>query len=650
MNQLYGRTHAANIFDAMIIRLFFFFYFSFFIFHFSYGTEQSLTPRYIDGLLQRGMYESALYFCDFELQKTEETPERIFYAAEKVRVWTRQALSLPVTEREAVLHQIEQWEQQWSQQWRLADTLQFSYQLAISDLKLGELYRLEEITVAQNASEEEKRSFFLLDRARERLEALRKNVSDQMADRTISPLKARELFTMRQQIDFQAAMVWRSLALGFERGSDEQLDCLQRALQGLTPLTALSGTDPILIQSRLEKAVCLRLLHELDAAGETLASILQEEALSESQRVQATTEGIRLLLAQGKIDQAIQWGAVEPSAPHPYYDLARLEAYLNEWKIISRSDEQKGQPLLNRVLEFSKQIEQLHGPYWSRRAQMLVAESTKNETTGNFGVYVQLAEDAYHREQFEDAIRYYDLSSIAAEQSGDASSAFRYAISAALVESQLENNLAAQKLFRDAAKKWPEQEQASGAYLFGVELLQKNEGLVVADLIDALMEFAKIWPQSPQHREIALKVAQLLEKEGRFQEAFEICPEFEGQVKTINDLQTLVAQGQRDEALPKAAQLWENNPRDPAVAQLYGNLLAASAPKNALEFWRAIEKRFDSIGRPRTEVEDALYWKAKETIIHLHFQLGNREQAQKLLDLVRLLHPEQNERFKDLSL
>ncbi|MCL2305787.1 MAG: hypothetical protein FWC43_10630 [Planctomycetaceae bacterium] len=602
--------------------------------------EQTFTLRFVDGLLQRGLYESALRFCETELQKTKGTVEQAdFFASEKVRVLTQFAISLPAAEREPILHKIEQWERQWKTQ---ENSFQFPYQLALSDLKLGELYRLEETAAAaQNSPVTEKRSIFFLNRARERLEELRKTAAGKIEDRTAL-------------LDFQTAMVRRSLALGFERTSGERIDALQRAIQGLTPLAVLNGTDPIIVQSRLEKAACHRLLHELDAAGETLDLLLQQkETLSESERVQAAAEGIRLFLAQGKIDQAIQWSAIEPPIPHPDYDLARLETYLSQWKLVSRTDEMQGAPLLNRVLEFSKRMEQLHGPYWSRRAQMLVAECTKSETTRDFGVYLQLAEDAYHRERFDDAIRYYDLASVAAEQSNDAPSAFQFALAAASVEIRLEHDQAAQKRFRDAAKKWSDREQADAAYLFGLEMLQKSvagKDAPVADLIDGLVEFTKTWPTSPQQGEIARKAAQLLEKEGRFQEAFEICPEFEGRIKTIGDIQTLTAQGYGDEARQKAAQLWKKNPQDAEIVQLYGDLLASSDPKDALEFWRDVEKRFENVGRPKTEAEDTLYWKAKESIIWLHFQLGNREQAKKLLDLVRLLHPEQSERFKDIKL
>ena len=622
--------------------------------------------RYVDGLLRRGLYESAIRFCDLELQKTndgeEQTGEADFLAAEKVRVLTSYAISLTSPQREPVLLQLEQWQQQWHRQWEakenkstksFADAFQFPYQLAVSDWKLGDSYRREEATAASKAAEgNEKRSVFFLDRAVERLAQLRKAVDERMADRTIPPAKAQELLAIQQQIDFQTALVWRSLALGFERESDEQLECLHRALQGLTPLAALGGTGPILVQCRLEKAVCLRLLHELDAAEETLNSVLKpRETLSEIERIQAFAEGIRLALAQGKVEQAIRLSEIEPHDANPDFDLARLEAYLSRWKLASKADQEQSKPLLDRVLEFSRRMERLHGPYWSRRAQMLVAECMKSETPGEFGVYVKLAENAFHQEQFDDAVRYYDLSSAAAEQSGDAASAFRFALIAASVESRAEHDQAAQKRLRDAAIQWADQEQAPDAYLFGLEQLQnsvENKESPSADFTAGLVEFAKTWPQSPHHGEIARKAAVLLEKEGQYRQAFEICPEFEGRTKTICDIQQQISQGRKEEALRKAADLWKKNALDPEIARFYGDLLAASDPKGGLDFWRDLEKSFENLGRARTEDEDEFYWKTKETIIRLHLQLGNRQQAKKLLDLIRLLHPEQSERFKDL--
>ena len=636
-----------------------------------HGDNTEQTHRFVDGLLQRGMYESAILLCETEMQDAENSSEQtaaaVFYASEKVYVLSRLALTKPGPQRESVLRQIEQIEEQWKSKTDVdtansfVDVFRFPYQLAIADLNLGELYRLEE--AAGSFGMQEKKSEVFLDRSRLRLEKLLKIATNRIADRTVSASKVNELLAIQYQIEIQIARVWRILAFGFDRESPEQLDCLHRAQEIFSRLAALSGTDPILVQCRLENIACLRLLHEIDTAQKMFDQLLQRKAeFSESELVQLTAEGIRLFLAQGNIEQAILWSKVVPENPNnpqrPDFDLARLEAFLSQWKLASRSDETQSKPFLDQSLKFAEQMEQLHGPYWGRRAQILVAESTKNETTGDFGVYAQLAEDSFRREKFDDAIRYYDLATAAAERANNTAFAFRFALSVASIESRLaendaEHDSAAWKRFRDAAKKWNEQEQASDAYLFGLRHVQRRvsrKEIPVGDLIDGLVDFTKIWPQSARKDEIARKAAELLEKESRFQEAYDICPEFEGRTKKLLDLQKLAAKGDRNEAIQQSRELWNANPQDTAIAEQYGDLLAmADEPdelQTALDFWREIEKNLNKNNSERADSENDLYWKAKETIIQLHLKLGNREQAQKLIDIIRLLHPEQARRFE----
>ncbi len=639
------------------------------------AVERDRTLRFIDGLLQRGLFVSAIRFCETESKKANDNPEQaLFYVSEKIRVLNRLALTRPKLQREPILRQIEELEKQWKPETdRLSATgsfeaFQFSYQLALSDLEVGEITRLEEKTGASN---EENRSGFYLERAKERLGNLFKTVSERIADPSIPRSKIDALVAIRLQIEFQTAKIWRTLGSGFERETPEQLDCLQNALRGFSQLAVLEGNDPILLQSRLEKIACLRQMHDLDAAGESLDRFLQrKDELSENDLIQATAEGIRLHLARGDISQAVQWSDVEPqdqSSPRrPDFDLARLEAYLSRWKHADRAGDKQAKELLNHALEFAGRMESRDGPYWGRRAQMLVAESTKNETSGGFGVYVQLAEDAFRREQFSDALRYYDLASDAAEQADDSATAFRCALAAAAIESRLagsenddadDRDRAAQKRFCDAAKKWPDLDKAADAYLFGLNHAQKSvdaKKMSVGDFIVLLVDFTNLWPQSPRRDEIARKAAALLESEGRFDEAFAVSPEFEGRTKKRTALQNLVEQGQKEEAIRQGQTLWEQNSDDPAITEIYGDLLAESESREqrqaALDFWRAVEKRLEQPGGPpKTEPENDLYWKAKEMIVRLHLKLGNTDQAQKLIDLIRLLHPEQSSRFEGLG-
>ncbi|MBN1588674.1 MAG: hypothetical protein JW888_04090, partial [Pirellulales bacterium] len=98
----------------------------------------------------------------------------------------------------------------------------------------------------------------------------------------------------------------------------------------------------------------------------------------------------------------------------------------------------------------------------------------------------------------------------------------------------------------------------------------------------------------------------------------------------------LVASGRADEALRQYANLARAYPDDGDLREAYAQLLAARDDRPSLEAaqmeWREVERR-SKPGGPR-------WFRAKYAVAELHLRLGRADQAERMVRLVALLHPE----------
>ena len=90
-----------------------------------------------------------------------------------------------------------------------------------------------------------------------------------------------------------------------------------------------------------------------------------------------------------------------------------------------------------------KHIEQTHGPYWGRVAELqLLKHAGMNGDSTNLVVLERTADSLYRKEKFTEAIDAYDATAEAAQNVGNNDLAFRVLYKAALIE-QKRNNLEA---------------------------------------------------------------------------------------------------------------------------------------------------------------------------------------------------------------
>lgn len=639
-----------------------------------YGTEMQQEEQLLDGLLQRGLYETALLYSEERLEKADPK-ERTHRLAEKVYVLTRKALFLPPRERQEVLAELQRLESESpsaptgivsAREKELAEgeRLRFSLQLGISEQILGELARMELELVSDASSEGSSDGSAathpnsLLVRARQRCERLQSEVQAAISG-TSSIESLREFRGISDQVEYRNALLWKSIALGFPPDSPDRLSALNRSLSSLEKLAGTRENTRTAQLCRLERIAALRLSGDWPNAGKRFDELLQEsETFTQEIRVLATIEGIRLFLVQGQLEQAVQWTREAPPNLHdPEFALARLETLLAIWlKTLDEKSDAKEQ--LEAALNEAQNIQRDFGSYWERRAQILIAQSVKNRTFENALLYRQLAEDAFHRGHYRDAIHHYDLATDAAENARDAAAAFHFASTAAVLQRQLATKTlidqsdekedehaesGAMDRCCKAAQKWPEQEVAPELYLTGVDLarsLLARKQISNERYVELLKTYLKTWPDSPKAENVAATLAPMLEALGRYDEVLEVAPKYQGLAKTLVDLRALVESGRRKEALEQYRTLIAKNPNHLTLAENYGDLLADSEEpgelREALTHWRELAKRLKNQGEANKELLE----KAEETVILLHIKTGNKEQAKNLIRLHRTLQPD----------
>lgn len=636
-----------------------------------FSGEFTSESRFLEGLLERNLFESAILFCESQRNEnmgpksaTESNREKFHFATELLKIYTRQILHTPAAQRMQIHRRIEQLENEVLREnpSRIA-FYRFFVQQVISDRTLGDFYCSEKELEPPTRDDSNPYTNFVLPhplhiRAMEKADRLIGNLTRDISDAK-TPAQQRDFVELRDWTEFHSAITHKSIALGFAKDSPERLNALDRALKRLEPLAVLPGDHPVLLQSRLEWITCLRLLSEPEKATLLLNQFLENaENLPPDLFTDAIFEGVRIFLAQNRIESALELCAIHENAlKSPEFELLRMEILLAQSEKIDPKTEQKTDHFMEQALELIVRIENLYGVYWGRRAQILLAGAMKSRTSENARIHSQLAEDAYRRNDFPGALRHYDLAVSISEKAGDSTSAFQFAIKAAAIESRLskerpqekEHEIHAMNRFREAAIRFPQEPQSPQIFQHAIHhaahSLQRKE-ISLSDFIDLQLEYLKTWPESKDYHEFALKTAALLETEGRSEEAFQIAPHFQGKARKRRDAQTLVQQGQKDHALREYKTLLEEYPEDWDIAVEYGELLADSNSSEriteALQYWRNLREKVESAPKKNLEKSPDVPWKCRETIVQLHVKSGNLEHARRMVEQFRLLYPEAN--------
>ena len=375
--------------------------------------------RFVQELVTRRLFELAELQCrNLLADERLASRERAGWTVELIRILGQHAANSNATERPA----------RWQAAHDVAREFLAAYgqhprrelvevQDALTLLAEGELARLES-EVAADPEEALARARDTVRSATRQLEAIDKHLTEQIAraggaTRPADALSADELFSLQNNVRFQLARAFRNQALCYPGDSDDRVAALSLAVDRLNAtLTQLQAGDTLAWQVYLNLAACYRLLDKVDQAQRMLTSPLEETA-PVPVRLEAFSEQARLIIAAGHPQQALD--ELDRAArilrnSSPELDYAQLEAMLALCQAAAdRKDAALAQQWQNKSVAAVDAMEQKHGTYWGRRAELaLLAVVGKGIGNGDAEIIGRTADNLYKKGQLDEAITTYE--------------------------------------------------------------------------------------------------------------------------------------------------------------------------------------------------------------------------------------------------
>ncbi len=444
----------------------------------------ALDDRFLDGLRQRRLFTLAESWCERRLRDASLSPAS---RAQVAIEWSR-------TLSEHALHSIEAEQQDRSQQARAVVEQALKSSVEPSQRVLLELQRvlvdlaqaalaLQEAELTRDAQRlDQGRS--LLRGALQRLDGVTKQIDELLRQQNLTPdkspdaLSVAQLGALQKNVALRRGRAYCQQGRSYAAGSADRIAALTQALQTLEPLSGLDPGDPVLFAARLEVITAHRLLGEVGVAERKLQSLLQlNPAPVVALAVRA--EQLRVMLLRQQLPAALELIRSTPptTATSAEWDLAVLEADLAAWNdAASAKRTEEVTQWQNLSTQQLATIDARHGPYWSRRAEMLLAALVSNTPLSSSLAALGLSAEAFYRQkEYDLALAKYDELSAAAQREGQLQRAFDAAYTAAAIEQSRERLAEAAVRFRRAALLAPALDRAASAHLAAIWALARAQ-------------------------------------------------------------------------------------------------------------------------------------------------------------------------------
>lgn len=513
--------------------------------------------RFTEGLRERGMFETAEFFSGDRLaklrsMKTAGSPDWnskvVFNAIELIRTLTGKALASPAKERSNIIREIDAVEEEWSPILvGTIENLQLRFQTAVALTEIGEFNRREAMISSSVKTGIES----AIEKFRTVLESCEKidtEIELKLRESASNTVEERFLRSFRKHVSFRAGIAYKNLSQCYPEASPEHFDMLHKALKIFREISETGSDASIVWESRLETIIDRRLLGEIRIAVSYFEE-LKKKGIPERHRPDFELERVRLELAQGNTERAL--GLVESEKflafGTPRHELLRLETYLERYRDLSASGSRLASGFHAQGINLAREIDRKHGPYWGRIAQIELAESLRtaeNIDTENMetklSAFLMLAEDAFRKGRYDEAIRNYD-SAEQAIKGTDPKRAIDISLTAAAIfdkrakeeknaELSLRYTEEAMKRFTAAGTSYPNEPNAPESFLLSIELagkLLEAGKFTLKEYSELSSDYFDHWPDSPKAAILALQTANLLLKNGRFSDSipfFEYVP------------------------------------------------------------------------------------------------------------------------------
>ncbi|HYW80660.1 MAG TPA: hypothetical protein VE890_13855, partial [Thermoguttaceae bacterium] len=478
--------------------------------------DETTDQRFLAGLHQRGLYRLAESYCLERLARPEITAQqRSDLVIELSRSLAGQAVGLPPGAREPVWQRAGQVAEDFARQYpddpRL---LPVQMQAALAVLTRGELARQEAEVSARRADLIDEAQTQLREAVRQ-LRALADEAERQRREQNLSRrsepdrLSAGELTSLQNHLQYELSRAYRNQALCYPDDSPDRSNALTQAVELLDWLVKLDPKDALgwslAWKSRLDLIKCYRLLGEQETAQRQLAALRALKPPA-SVELRARAEQIRLALAADRLADAVAVlteGRQIDDVVSPELDFAWLDTCLAAWKALLDAEKRpEADAWQAKATETVRRIENLHGPYWTRRAEMRLAAYVRTLSgSADLDTLARAAESSFRSGQLDEAIAAYDRARQFAITAGNPERAFDLGYLAATIEHQRDHHEEALARFRQIALAMPKHPKAAEAHLLAVyhagQIAKSDPTNGLEQYVDLLQEHVETWPHGP---------------------------------------------------------------------------------------------------------------------------------------------------------
>ncbi len=465
-------------------------------------------------------------------------------------------------------------------------------------------------------------------------EALRRHhrkQSENTDDVTNDDPTSEELASLQKNIAYHLARARENQGRCYPLDSADRANSLTAALEAFRRLASLSIADEMVWQSRIEEVVCHRLLNDVTAA-QTRLTIAFDQRPPPAILARAQAEQIRLHLATGEVNAALQetmksenTGTTDPTSPD--LDYARLQTFLAARQAADKADRRRQvDQWERRAVDQANQIEQRHGPYWMRRAEILLANHIAAGAS-NVAALERAAVSYFRSGQRAEAVATYDRAQERALANRDRPQALAFALTAAAIEQDAAHHDQATLRYRHAALQHSDDPRAAAAHVSAIvnaaqsvrTAAPKKRGAALERYAELLGEHIERWSDAESADQVRIWKADLDESQHPGSAA-------------ANRAAALAADGRADDALQAYQKLIDQYPLSGTYHEARARLLSDLENDAAMAAWQSLQQK-SRRGSPR-------WLRARLAQAQIHLRRGDRQQAAKIIRLTQVLYPD----------
>ena len=518
--------------------------------------------KLIEGLRRRRLFDLAQLYCKRRLGQSEIDPTgETHLTIELMKTRTAQAILTPAAERPAAWKTVDQTAEQFtSNSPDHPRRLLVEVQQGLSHLTRAKIIR-QEIAAEITDDSSKERALQEIHAARSLFDRLGNDIDKAIRElrgrsKTPHDLTVEQLLSLKNNIKLQLAQA--NLIRSQLYQPEDRLNrvaALGEVKQQLREVQRVTSKGkPLWWNTQLGHLECLRLLGDPGAA-KSLIDSLPKKDIPTTTFLQLLEQKIRLATEMGNeaFSKQVFEEYLELPSSTPQVDLALVEL-ASDLSARATSDVLKTQ-WLDYASGFARKVESDHGNYWGRRADLILIGASdgsssnpntlvnpsnldilensndvpESASTTELDQLVRLGENAFRKNNLDDAIKAYQQAVKISRLLGDANRSLKFGmIIGQILEKQSKPELAADQFIKSALAD-VNATNASSAHLRGCwNLAATLADTTNPDLSDRLTTYRaelkrhlETWPNQPTTNHVQIYLADRNQRDRQWKAAFE---------------------------------------------------------------------------------------------------------------------------------